>query len=193
MLGDRDVTTMVPVKDAAEAAKFFEHALGLTRLDSSPTVIRYRSGSSTLIVYESQTAGTNEATTALWTVDDLEATVRELKARGVTFEHYDDLPGVDPRRRHPRPRCVQDGVVQGPDRQHVRSQQRRRARRARSLTMASPTLGSILLGTADPDRLRDWYAAALAPGDERGRVHRGDAHDVRRHVRRHLVAHRRAQ
>ena len=94
MLGERDVTTMVPVKDAGEAAKFFEQALGLTRLDSSPTVIRYRSGSSTLIAYESQTAGTNQGTTALWTVDDLEGTVRELKARGVTFEHYDDLPGV---------------------------------------------------------------------------------------------------
>jgi catechol 2,3-dioxygenase-like lactoylglutathione lyase family enzyme len=94
MLGVRDVTTMVPVKDAAEAAKFFEHALGLTRLDSSPTVIRYRSGSTALIVYESQTAGTNQGTTALWTVDDIEATVQELKARGVTFEHYDDLPGV---------------------------------------------------------------------------------------------------
>jgi len=94
MLGERDVTTMVPVKDAGEAAKFFEQALGLTRLDSSTTVIRYRSGSSTLIVYESQTAGTNQGTTALWTVDDLEATVRGLKGRGVTFEHYDDLPGV---------------------------------------------------------------------------------------------------
>ena len=94
MLGDRDVTTMVPVKEAAEAAKFYEQVLGLTRLDGSPTVIRYRSGSSTLIVYESQTAGTNKGTTALWTVDDLEGTVRELKTRGVTFEHYDDLPGV---------------------------------------------------------------------------------------------------
>jgi catechol 2,3-dioxygenase-like lactoylglutathione lyase family enzyme len=94
MLGERDVTTMVPVKNAAEAAKFYEHALGLTRLDSSPTVIRYRSGSSTLIVYESQTAGTNQGTTALWTVDDLEGTVRDLKARGVAFEHYDDVPGV---------------------------------------------------------------------------------------------------
>jgi predicted enzyme related to lactoylglutathione lyase len=96
MLGERDVTTMVPVKDAGEAAMFYEQALGLTRLDSSPTVIRYRSGSTTLIVYESQTAGTNQGTTALWTVDDLEATVRELKASGVTFEHYDDLPGVAP-------------------------------------------------------------------------------------------------
>jgi extradiol dioxygenase family protein len=94
MLGERDVTTMVPVKDAGEAAKFFEQALGLTRLESSPTVIRYRSGSSTLIVYESQTAGTNKGTTALWTVDDLEGAVRELKARGVAFERYDDVPGV---------------------------------------------------------------------------------------------------
>ena len=85
---------MVAVKDTTEAAKFYEDALGLTRLDSSPTVVRYRSGSSTLIVYESQTAGTNQATTALWRVDDLEETVRELKAKGVAFEHYDDLPGT---------------------------------------------------------------------------------------------------
>ena len=34
--------------------------------------------------------------------------------------------------------------------------------------MATPTLGSILLGTAQPDRLRDWYAAALAPDDPAG-------------------------
>jgi len=32
----------------------------------------------------------------------------------------------------------------------------------------TPALGSILLGTAEPDRLRDWYAAALAPGDSGG-------------------------
>jgi hypothetical protein len=31
--------------------------------------------------------------------------------------------------------------------------------------MATPALGSILLGTTNPHRLRDWYAAALAPGD----------------------------
>jgi predicted enzyme related to lactoylglutathione lyase len=29
--------------------------------------------------------------------------------------------------------------------------------------MATPPLGSILLGTANPHRLRDWYAAAFAP------------------------------
>ena len=31
--------------------------------------------------------------------------------------------------------------------------------------MTTPALGSILLGTTNPHRLRDWYAAALAPGD----------------------------
>ena len=71
-----------------------ERLIAVYLLDSSPAVIRYRSGSSTLIVYESQTAGTNQGTTALWTVDDLEGTVRELKARGVAFERYDDVPGV---------------------------------------------------------------------------------------------------
>lgn len=94
MLGDADVTTMVAVKDAAEAREFYEGALGLTRLDSSPTVTRYQSGVSTLVVYESQTAGTNEATTAVWTIKDLERTVAGLKAHGVEFVHYDDVPGL---------------------------------------------------------------------------------------------------
>jgi predicted enzyme related to lactoylglutathione lyase len=31
--------------------------------------------------------------------------------------------------------------------------------------VAPPTLGSILLGTTDPVRLRDWYTAAFAAGD----------------------------
>jgi predicted enzyme related to lactoylglutathione lyase len=34
--------------------------------------------------------------------------------------------------------------------------------------VATPTLGSILLGTADPQRLRDWYAAVMAAGDDDG-------------------------
>jgi predicted enzyme related to lactoylglutathione lyase len=29
----------------------------------------------------------------------------------------------------------------------------------------APTLGSILLGTTDPGRLREWYTAAFAAGD----------------------------
>ena len=42
-------------------------------------------------MYESKYAGTNEATAATWAVDDVDGTVRTLKEKGVSFEHY-DLP-----------------------------------------------------------------------------------------------------
>jgi hypothetical protein len=46
-----------------------------------------------VLVYPSEYAGTNLATAATWAVgEDFEATVQDLKAKGVTFEHYDDLP-----------------------------------------------------------------------------------------------------
>jgi hypothetical protein len=46
-------------------------------------------------VYESQFAGTNQATAATSTIDgDLEGVVSSLKAKGVTFEHY-DFPGME--------------------------------------------------------------------------------------------------
>lgn len=49
-------------------------------------------GSASLMVYESQYAGTNQATAVTWVVgDELEDIVQALKAKGVTFEHY-DLP-----------------------------------------------------------------------------------------------------
>jgi catechol 2,3-dioxygenase-like lactoylglutathione lyase family enzyme len=57
-------------------------------------VLSYKSGKSSLLVYQSQYAGTNKATAATWAVNDLEATVRALKAKGVRFEHY-DLPGTE--------------------------------------------------------------------------------------------------
>ncbi|HMI92975.1 MAG TPA: hypothetical protein VK509_16495, partial [Polyangiales bacterium] len=42
----------------------------------------------------SEFAGTNKATNVTWTVgDDVEGTVRQLKEKGVRFEHY-DMPGM---------------------------------------------------------------------------------------------------
>jgi catechol 2,3-dioxygenase-like lactoylglutathione lyase family enzyme len=92
MLGDTDLMMMVAVRDAGEATAFYEKTLGLSRVGENPGGVEYRSGTSRLFVYQSEFAGTNKATTAVWQVDDLEGTVRELKDKGVTFEHYDDLP-----------------------------------------------------------------------------------------------------
>ena len=46
-----------------------------------------------MLVYKSQYAGTNKATAATWTVDNINSAVQGLKAKGVVFEHY-DFPGV---------------------------------------------------------------------------------------------------
>jgi catechol 2,3-dioxygenase-like lactoylglutathione lyase family enzyme len=95
MLGDRDVTTLVSVKDLGEATPFYEKTLGLKKVKEDPGFVQFRSGASTLIVDESETAGTNKATTAAWHVEDVGEAVRELKAKGVSsFQHYDNLPGV---------------------------------------------------------------------------------------------------
>ena len=92
MLGDTDFKTMVAVEDLDEATAFYEKTLGLTRVGENPGAVEYRSGTANLLVYPSEFAGTNKATTAVWQVDDLEGTVRDLKAKGVAFEHYDGLP-----------------------------------------------------------------------------------------------------
>jgi len=95
MLGDTDITTLVAAKDLGEAMAFYEEKLRLVRTDESSGWAQYRSGTSDLIVYESELAGTNKATTAVWTVSAVEETVRELKASGVSsFQQYDDLPGA---------------------------------------------------------------------------------------------------
>jgi catechol 2,3-dioxygenase-like lactoylglutathione lyase family enzyme len=94
MLGDARVQPMLPVKDLGKAQKFYEQTLGLKKEGEMPgEAVTYRSGGTTLVVYRSEFAGTNKGTAALWEVDDVDATVKELKGKGVKFEHY-DLPGL---------------------------------------------------------------------------------------------------
>jgi len=96
MLNDNDVTATIAVKDLEKARKFYEQTLGLKR-DSGPqqpTTATLMSGKSRLLLYESKFAGTNQATAATWAVDDVAGTVAALRKNGVTFEHYDNLPGL---------------------------------------------------------------------------------------------------
>jgi catechol 2,3-dioxygenase-like lactoylglutathione lyase family enzyme len=94
MLSDANVLPMLPVKDFEGAKRFYEKTLALRKVDEMPgTAVTYRSGNSTLCVYRSDHAGTNQGTAALWEVPDVDATVKELKAKGVSFEKY-DMPGI---------------------------------------------------------------------------------------------------
>ena len=83
MLGKQDAVATVAVKNLAAAKKFYEGALGLKAIDSEgDEVVVYESGSSRL-----------KATAVTWAVDDVEGEVKELKSKGVAFEHY-DMPGM---------------------------------------------------------------------------------------------------
>jgi catechol-2,3-dioxygenase len=94
MLKDKDAIATIAVKNITSAGKFYEETLGLKKLPTTePRVLSYRSGNSSLLVYESQYAGTNKATAVTWVVDDVEGAVKTLQAKGVIFEHY-DFPGI---------------------------------------------------------------------------------------------------
>ena len=95
MLRDRDAVANLAVKDLEVARVFYEQTLGLEPVGAEgKEVIVYRSGQTKLNVYRSKEAGTNKATAVTWAVgDDVESVVQALKAKGVTFEHY-DMPGL---------------------------------------------------------------------------------------------------
>jgi catechol 2,3-dioxygenase-like lactoylglutathione lyase family enzyme len=92
MLGNYPVYATIGVKDFEGAKAFYEAVLGLSPKNMGyeiPGGQLYSSGDSALFVYESQFGGTNQATSATWAVDDIQAVISELKGKGVTFEHYD--------------------------------------------------------------------------------------------------------
>lgn len=92
MLRDTDAVATLAVKDLNAAAKFYGETLGLSRASTEDNeAIVFESGDTTINVYRSTFAGTNKATALTWAVDDVEDIVHTLKAKGVTFEHY-DLP-----------------------------------------------------------------------------------------------------
>ena len=94
MLENKDAIATVAVSDLSTARKFYEETLGLQRAaGTQPEPPVYQAGKFRLLVYQSRYAGTNEATAVTWDVgEDIENVVQELKAKGVTFEHYDGLP-----------------------------------------------------------------------------------------------------
>ena len=95
MLKNAAIVPYIPVADVARARKFYEERVGLKAKEEYAGGVIYEcGGGSWVFMYPSAGAGTSKASTAFWTVDDVEAEVAELKARGVVFEEY-DMPGVN--------------------------------------------------------------------------------------------------
>jgi len=93
MLTNAPVHPTLPVVDLERAKKFYEEKLGLKviRTDPSPGAI-LQAGEGTNIYLYQRAATKADHTTASFIVTDVEATVKELKAKGVVFEEIDQ-PG----------------------------------------------------------------------------------------------------
>jgi catechol 2,3-dioxygenase-like lactoylglutathione lyase family enzyme len=93
MLGDQNAIVTIAVKNLDVAKKFYGDRLGLKLVSDEMGTASYKTGNTTLLVYKSDYAGSNKATSATWFVNDVEDLVKTLKTKGVVFEHY-DLPGL---------------------------------------------------------------------------------------------------
>jgi catechol 2,3-dioxygenase-like lactoylglutathione lyase family enzyme len=94
MFGMDTMYVTLPAKNMQEAMDFYGKTLGLHVVDKNENGVWYQSGQSRIALYESEFAGTNKGTAAIWEVADPEATVKSLKGRGVKLERYDNLKGI---------------------------------------------------------------------------------------------------
>jgi catechol 2,3-dioxygenase-like lactoylglutathione lyase family enzyme len=90
MLAERPVHTTLPAANLERAKRFYTEKLGLSPENEAPEGIFFLCGAGTsFIVFPSGGTASGTHTQLSWTVEDIEAEVADLKARGVVFEEYD--------------------------------------------------------------------------------------------------------
>jgi len=93
MLQDSPMFAYIPAKDVARARQFYESKLGFKPKAETAGGVVYEFGRGTAcFLYPTPNAGTSKASQAFWSVEDVDAEMEALKARGVVFEDY-DMPG----------------------------------------------------------------------------------------------------
>jgi catechol-2,3-dioxygenase len=94
MLADHPIDVMILATDLGVAREFYGDKVGLELLIESDDFLTFKcGGDSRLVVTRSSTGPSEPQTKASWRVSDLDAEVRDLRARGVEVEEYDE-PGL---------------------------------------------------------------------------------------------------
>jgi catechol 2,3-dioxygenase-like lactoylglutathione lyase family enzyme len=93
MLADGRIATRLPAQDLQRARAFYADKLGLEPVEERPGGLLYRCGGCEFALFASAGGSPGTFTQMAWTVDDVVATVAELRSRGVVFEEV-DLPGL---------------------------------------------------------------------------------------------------
>jgi predicted enzyme related to lactoylglutathione lyase len=98
MLQSHAMYAYIPARDVARARRFYEQKVGLKPKQEimGGVVYEFANNTAAFLYDAGDSAGTNRASQAFWTVDDVEKEVAELKSRGIAFEHYqpDEIGGM---------------------------------------------------------------------------------------------------
>jgi catechol 2,3-dioxygenase-like lactoylglutathione lyase family enzyme len=94
MLKNARVAGRLPAQDLGRARRFYAEKLGLEPVEEREGGLRYVFPAGEFALFQSTGKPSGEHTQLAFDVDDIEATVAELRARGVVFEEY-DFPGLE--------------------------------------------------------------------------------------------------
>jgi catechol 2,3-dioxygenase-like lactoylglutathione lyase family enzyme len=88
MLTNARIETRIPTHDLARARRWYAEKLGLEPVEERPGGLRYVTPTGVFCLFVSAGRADGSFTQAGFYVDDIEATVTALRARGVVFEEY---------------------------------------------------------------------------------------------------------
>lgn len=84
--------TKLPAQDLDRARAFYRDVLGLEAVEERPGGLRYVCGQTEFHLFASSGRASGESTQLGFEVEDLDAAVDELRARGLQFTRF-DVPG----------------------------------------------------------------------------------------------------
>lgn len=89
MLNDAQFEARIPTQDLDRARRWYAEKLGLEPVEERDGGLRYEGASGVFCLFTSAGAADGSFTQMSFYVDDIEATVADLRARGVVFEEYE--------------------------------------------------------------------------------------------------------
>jgi catechol 2,3-dioxygenase-like lactoylglutathione lyase family enzyme len=95
-LSNAHTVTKLPAQDLERARAFYRDKLGLEPVEERAGGLRYVCGSTEFHLFISTGQPSGASTQMAFEVEDLEATLTALRARGLTFEHF-EMSGFEAR------------------------------------------------------------------------------------------------
>jgi catechol 2,3-dioxygenase-like lactoylglutathione lyase family enzyme len=92
MLGNCDLVAFVATSKPKEARDFYQNTLGLSLISDEQYALVFDANGTTLRIQKSGPFNPHVFTSLGWHVPDIEATMADLRRKGVVFEQYPWMP-----------------------------------------------------------------------------------------------------